>query len=580
MSHDTPPRKFRSATLVEGTIRATTRSFLHALGQDEDDIARPHIGVFHTGGEMSPCNLNLREQAQHAKTGIYAAGGTPHECPVVSISDGLTMAHSGMRFSLISRELIADSVEASVRGHQWDGIFGIGACDKNLPGLMMGMVRCNVPSVFVHGGSALPGQTPGVNGRDLNVVDTYETIGKVLAGDATQDELDAISRACLPTAGACAGQFTANTMGMVSEALGLAPIGSSMVPAVFSERAPLMRRAGKQLMKAVMASIEGGGPLPRDIVTRKALENACAVVSATGGSTNAALHIPAIAHEAGIKFHLDDVAEVFARTPLIADLRPGGKYLARDMYYVGGAAVVLHELLKSGHLHGDALTWTGRTLAEELAGANAPDGQVVHRFEDAISKDGGLAVLKGNLCPDGALLKTAGLKTLVHRGPARVFESEEEAQAAVQALRYQPGDVIVIRNEGPKGSPGMREMLGITALLYGQGMGDKVALLTDGRFSGATRGLCIGYAGPEAADKGPIAALRDGDMIAIDARPQARSISVELDAAELAQRLTAVQVNTGIARGGLLEKYALTVRPSHQGAVTHSGAVVWLRDES
>ncbi len=571
-----PKRKFRSATIYEGTIRATTRSFLHALGQDEDDITRPHIGVFHTGGEMSPCNLNLREQAQHAKTGIYAAAGTPHECPVVSVSDGLTMAHSGMRFSLISRELIADSVEASVRGHQWDGIFGLGACDKNLPGLMMGMVRCNVPSVFVHGGSALPGQTPGVNGRDLNVVDTYETIGKVLAGDATHDELDAISRACLPTAGACAGQFTANTMGMVSEALGLAPIGSSMVPAVFSERAPLLRRAGKQLMKAVM----GDAPLPRDIVTRKALENACAVVSATGGSTNAALHIPAIAHEAGIQFHLDDVAEVFARTPLIADLRPGGKYLARDMYYVGGAAVVLHELLQSGHLHGDALTWTGRTLAEELDGANAPDGEVVRRFENAISKDGGLAVLKGNLCPDGALLKTAGLKTLVHRGPARVFESEEEAQAAVQAMRYQPGDVIVIRNEGPKGGPGMREMLGITALLYGQGMGDKVALLTDGRFSGATRGLCIGYAGPEAADRGPIAALRDGDVVTIDARPEARSITVELNAAELAQRLAAVPANTGSARGGLLEKYALTVRPSHQGAVTHSGAVVWLRDES
>jgi len=572
----TDKKKFRSATIYEGTIRATTRSFLHALGQDEDDITRPHIGVFHTGGEMSPCNLNLREQAQHAKTGIYAAGGTPHECPVVSISDGLTMAHSGMRFSLISRELIADSVEASVRGHQWDGIFGIGACDKNLPGLMMGMVRCNVPSVFVHGGSALPGQAPGVNGRDLNVVDTYETIGKVLAGDATHDELDAISRACLPTAGACAGQFTANTMGMVSEALGLAPIGSSMVPAVFSERAPLLRRAGKQLMKAVM----GDAPLPRDIVTRKALENACAVVSATGGSTNAALHIPAIAHEAGIRFHLDDVAEVFARTPLIADLRPGGKYLARDMYYVGGAAVVLHELLQSGHLHGDALTWTGRTLAEELDGANAPDGEVVRRFENAISKDGGLAVLKGNLCPDGALLKTAGLKTLVHRGPARVFESEEEAQAAVQAMHYQPGDVIVIRNEGPKGGPGMREMLGITALLYGQGMGDKVALLTDGRFSGATRGLCIGYAGPEAADRGPIAALRNGDVVTIDARPEARSITVELSAAELAQRLAAVLPNTDSARGGLLEKYALTVRPSHQGAVTHSGAVVWLRDES
>ena len=576
MSTDKPPRKFRSATIYEGTIRATTRSFLHALGQDEEDITRPHVGVFHTGGEMSPCNLNLREQAQHAKTGIYAAGGTPHECPVVSVSDGLTMAHSGMRFSLISRELIADSVEASVRGHQWDGIFGIGACDKNLPGLMMGMVRCNVPSVFVHGGSALPGQMPGVHGRDLNVVDTYETIGKVLAGDATQGELDAMSRACLPTAGACAGQFTANTMGMVSEALGLAPIGSSMVPAVFSERAPLLRRAAKTLMAAVM----GDAPLPRDIVTRQALENACAVVSATGGSTNAALHIPAIAHEAGIRFHLDDVAEVFARTPLIADLRPGGQYLARDMFYIGGAGVVLRELLRTGYLHGDVLTYTGRTLAQELATANVPDGQVVRSVEDALSLDGGLAVLKGNLCPDGALLKTAGLKTLVHQGPARVFESEEQAQAAVQAMRYQPGDVLVIRNEGPKGSPGMREMLGITALLYGQGMGDKVALLTDGRFSGATRGLCIGYAGPEAADRGPIAALRDGDIVTIDARPEARSISVQLSDAELAKRLAELPPVAAAALGGLLEKYALTVRPSHQGAVTHSGAVHWLRDES
>jgi dihydroxy-acid dehydratase len=573
---DAPPPRFRSATIREGTIRATTRSFLHALGQDDEDIARPHIGVFHTGGEMSPCNLNLREQAQHAKTGIYAGGGTPHECPVVSISDGLTMAHSGMRFSLISRELIADSVEASTRGHQWDGIFAIGACDKNLPGLMMGMVRCNVPSVFVHGGSALPGQMPGPDGRDLNVVDTYETIGKVLAGTATPDELDAMSRACLPTAGACAGQFTANTMGMVSEALGLAPIGSSMVPAVFSERAPLMRRAAKTLMKAVM----GDSPLPRDIVTRKALENACAVVSATGGSTNAALHLPAIAHEAGIKFHLDDVAEVFARTPLIADLRPGGQYLARDVFYIGGAGVILRTLLEQGFLHGDALTFTGRTLAEELSGALAPDGRVVREAGNPITRDGGLAVLKGNLCPDGALLKTAGLKGLVFRGPARVFDSEEQAQAAVQNRRYEPGDVLVIRNEGPKGSPGMREMLGITALLYGQGMGDKVALLTDGRFSGATRGLCIGYAGPEAADGGPIAALRDGDLIAIDARAEARTISVELAAEEIASRLAGREVNAGAPKGGLLEKYALTVRPAHQGAVTHSGAVTWLRDES
>ncbi len=569
---DQPARKFRSATLVEGTIRATTRSFLYALGQDDDDIARPHVGVFHTGGEMSPCNLNLRDQAQHAKTGIYAAGGTPHECPVVSVSDGLTMAHSGMRFSLISRELIADSVEASVRGHQWDGIFGIGACDKNLPGLMMGMVRCNVPSVFVHGGSALPGQ---LDGRDINVVDTYETIGKVLAGQATYDDLDAMSHACLPTAGACAGQFTANTMGMVSEALGLAPIGSSMVPSVFSERAPLLRRAAKTLMAAVM----GDAPLPRDIVTRKALENACAIVSATGGSTNAALHIPAIAHEAGIKFHLDDVAAVFARTPLIGDLRPGGKYLARDVHYIGGAQVIMKELLRKGFLHGDTLTFTGRTLAHELEHANAPDGKVVRSIEEALSRDGGLAVLKGNLCPDGALLKTAGLATLVHSGPARVFENEEQAQAAVQNRRYQAGDVIVIRNEGPRGSPGMREMLGLTALLFGQGMGDKVALLTDGRFSGATRGLCIGYAGPEAADGGPIAAVRDGDIIHIDARPQARSIAVDLTPAQIGERLTSVPPRPR-PRGGLLEKYAATVRPSHQGAVTHSGNVVWLRDES
>jgi dihydroxy-acid dehydratase len=330
------------------------------------------------------------------------------------------------------------------------------------------------------------------------------------------------------------------------------------------------------LMRAVM----GDAPLPRDIVTRKALENACAVVSATGGSTNAALHLPAIAHEAGIQFHLDDVAEVFARTPLIADLRPGGQYLARDVYYIGGAGVIMRTLLEQGYLHGDALTFTGRTLAEELQGAAEPDGRVVRKAGDAISRDGGLAVLKGNLCPDGALLKTAGLKTLVHRGPARVFDSEEAAQTAVQNRRYEAGDVIVIRNEGPKGSPGMREMLGITALLYGQGMGDKVALLTDGRFSGATRGLCIGYAGPEAAAGGPIAALKDGDIIAIDARAPTRSITVELSAEEIAGRLATRQVNQGVPLRGLLEKYALTVRPSHQGAVTHSGAVTWLRDES
>lgn len=557
-------RRFRSSAIYDGTIRATTHAFLQALGQDDDEIRRPHIGVFHTGGEMSPCNLNLREQAQHAKTGIYAHGGMPHECPVVSVSDGLSVAHAGMRYSLVSRELIADSVEASTEAHQWDGIFAIGGCDKNLPGLMMGMLRCNVPSVFVHGGAALPGHWQG---RDTNVAETYETIGKVLAGDATQETLRDLSHACIPTAGACAGQFTANTMGMVSEALGLAPIGSSMVPAVYSERAPLMRRAAAALMHAVMHDT----PRPRDIVTRASLENACAVVSATGGSTNAALHLPALAHEAGIRFTLADVATVFARTPLIADLQPGGRYLARDLHHVGGAGVVMKALLEAGVLDGSTLTFTGQTLAEALAPLPAPDGRVVLPVSQARSLDGGVTVLTGNLCPDGALLKTAGLQTLVHRGPARVFESEEDAQLAVTQRDYREGDVLVIRNEGPRGGPGMREMLGITALLYGQGMGDKVALLTDGRFSGATRGLCIGHAGPEAADRGPIALLQDGDMIAIDARPESRRITVELSDEVLAARLAVLPVRPSPVRGGLLEKYRALVGAASLGAVTHSG---------
>jgi len=389
----------------------------------------------------------------------------------------------------------------------------------------------------------------------------------VLAGEATEDTLQALAHVCLPTAGACAGQFTANTMGMVSEAIGLAPIGSSMVPAVYSERAPLMRRAAAALMRAVM----GDAPRPRDIVTRAALENACAVVSATGGSTNTALHLPALAHEAGIRFTLADVARVFARTPLIADLQPGGRYLARDLHHVGGAGVVLRVLLDAGFIDGTTLTFTGRTLAEELAHVPAADGQVVKPISQARSLDGGVTVLTGNLCPDGALLKTAGLGTLVHRGPARVFESEEAAQAAVSARAYEVGDVLVIRNEGPRGGPGMREMLGITALLYGQGVGDKVALLTDGRFSGATRGLCIGHAGPEAADGGPIAALRDGDIVTIDARPEARSITVELSDEELASRLAVRVSGAQPVRGGLLEKYRAVVGPAHLGAVTHSG---------
>ena len=566
------PKRQRSRTIYDGVIRATTRSFLMGLGQSDAEIERPHVGLFHTGGEMSPCNLNLAEQAQHAKTGIYAGGGMAHECPVVSVSDGLSMAHSGMRFSLLSRELIADSVEASVRGHQFDGIFGIGGCDKNLPGLMMGMARCNVPSVFVHGGAAMPGR---FRGADKTVIDTYEAIGGVIGGTTEMADLEALSHACLPTAGSCPGQFTANTMGMVSEAIGLAPLGSSMIPAVFAARPPLMREAGRALMRAV----EWQWPLPRDIVTREALENAAAIVAATGGSTNAVLHIPAIANECGIAFDMDDVAAVFARTPLLGNLQPGGKYLARDVFEIGGAPVILAELLRGGFIHGGTLTFTGRTLAQELASAAPIDGEIVKPHGAPIAATGGLTILKGNLCPDGAVLKTAGLKSLTHRGKARVFDGEEACQAAVQNRRYEAGDVIVIRNEGPRGGPGMREMLGITALIYGQGMGEKVALLTDGRFSGATRGLCIGYASPEAAAGGPISLLRDGDIIAIDAQLGVGTITLEVDAAELGRRRAALPHQPALPRGGVLEKYAKTVGPANKGAVTHSGDVVWPYDE-
>jgi dihydroxy-acid dehydratase len=459
-----------------------------------------------------------------------------------------------------------------VRGHQWDGIFGIGGCDKNMPGLMMGMVRCNVPSIFLYGGSALPGR---LNGQDVNIVDTYEMIGKVLAGDATTAELDEMARACLPTAGACAGQYTANTMGMVSEAIGLAALGSSMVPAVFAARAPLARRAARILMTAVM----GDGPLPRDIVTQESLENACAVVAATGGSTNAALHIPAIAHEAGIRFDMDDVARVLSRTPLIADLKPGGRYLACDVYHVGGAPIILKALLDAGFLHGECQTITGRTIATELAAITDPDGTVVRSCSNALAPTGGVAVLKGNLAPDGAVLKVAGLKKLQHGGPARVFESEEECLLAVRALNYVPGDVIVIRNEGPRGGPGMREMLGITALIYGQGNGERVALITDGRFSGATRGMCIGHVSPEAASGGPIGLLRNGDMITVDARAESASLSVELSDADIANRRAERPPIPYRRLGGVLEKYAATVGSAHLGAVTHSGAVTWEFDE-
>ena len=556
----------RFPTIYSTLMRENAKAFLYGMGMTDDDIAKPQIAVAHTGGGMSPCNMNLGAQAVQAAQGVHAAGGYPHETPVVSVSDGLTMAHPGMRFSLISRELIADSVEATMRAHCWDGMVAIGGCDKNLPGLMMGLVRVNAPGVFLHGGATLPGK---VRGREVSALDAFETIGRMIAGEADRAELDEYQRHAIPGPGACAGQFTANTMGMVSEALGLSPVGVSMVPAADPAREWLMHEAAR----AVVAAIEGDGPLPRDIVTRVAIENACAIVAATGGSTNAALHIPAIAHEAGIDFGIEDAARVFQRTPLIGNLSPGGKYLAAHVHAIGGTPVILKELIAGGYIDGSAMTVTGQTLSEAVAVSPAPDGDVVRPLSRPIAQSGGVVVLTGNLCPKGALLKVAGLPALTFRGPARVFDGEAAAQTAVETRAYKEGDVLVVRGEGPKGSPGMKEMLGITALLYGQGMGAKTALLTDGRFSGASRGMCIGYASPEAAVGGPIALLEDGDIIAINAHPDVASITLEVDGATL-ERRRAVQGEQRLPRhGGLLEKYVASVQGAERGAVTHSGAV-------
>jgi dihydroxy-acid dehydratase len=560
-------RKLRSRITTDGIDRAPHRAFMRGMGLDDAAIARPFIGVVTTAGETTPCNGNLAEQAGFTHESIRAAGGTPRSFTTISVSDGISMNHQGMKCSLVSRELIADSIELVVRGHAYDGLVGFGGCDKNLPGIMMAMVRCNVPSVFVFGGTALTGSW---HGQKVSVLNTYEAVGAVMTGAMKQSELDELERAALPTIGSCPGQFTANTMAMVSEVLGLAPPGSAMIPAVFGERRVIAERAGK----LVMDLLARGGPLPRDLVTRKSLENACAVVAATGGSTNAALHLPAIAHEAGISFTLDDVAGTFERTPLIGNLRPGGQYHAEDVHRAGGVPMIVKTLLAGGYLHGDTLTVTGETLAQVSAAAPAPDGDIIHPTIRPISPTGGVVVLKGNLAPHGALIKVAGLKSLVHTGPARVFESEEDCMAVIRKRAYGEGDVIIIRNEGPKGGPGMREMLGPTALIYGQGMGEKVALVTDGRFSGATRGVCIGYVSPEAAAAGPIALIEDGDIICIDA--EQRRIDVLIDAIEFDRRRAAWKPRPrATPLAGALEKYANQVGSAHLGAVTHSGNLRW-----
>lgn len=558
--------KLRSDVTRTGIERTPHRAFMRAMGLDGDAIAKPMIGVVSMKGEVTPCNMTHGPQADAAKEGVRAAGGTPREFTTISISDGIGMNHEGMKFSLVSREVIADSIEAVVHGHAYDGLIAFGGCDKTLPGAMMGLVRCNVPGVFLYGGSALPGR---FRGRDVTVLDAYEAVGGVMTGAMPESALDEMERVCKPTIGACAGQFTANTMAMVSEALGLTVPNSAMVPGVYSERLAIAGRAGR----IVMDILERGGPLPRDLVTRRSLENAAALVAATGGSTNAALHIPAIANEAGIRFDVDDVAAVFARTPLIGDLRPGGRFVAKDVYDLGGVSIIIRALIDAGVIDGTTPTVTGRSLAEEHGGAPAPDGQVIRPVADAIRPDGGLVVLKGDLAPNGALLKVAGLPSTQFEGRARVFDSEEDCASAVRARAYAAGDVLVIRYEGPSGGPGMREMLGVTALIYGQQMGAKVALLTDGRFSGATRGLCVGHIAPEAAIGGPLALVQDGDRIRIDG--VARRLDLLVDPAELETRRAAWRPKPSRHPAGLLAKYARLVGGAETGAVTHAGGAVW-----
>ena len=563
----TPSGKpLRSRLIVDGLDRTPHRAFLRATGLADEDFGKPMVGIVSQHGENTPCSMSLGPQADAARLGVAAGQGIPVPFTTISVSDGISMNHRGMRMSLVSRELIADSIEAVVRAHCYDALVGFAGCDKTLPGVMMAMVRLNCPSVFVYGGAMLPGRW---RDQDVTILSAYEGVGAVLNGTMTEAELEQLGHACAPTLGSCPGQFTANTMAMVAETLGLALPGTAMLPAVYTQRLALARQAGRRATEIVLQ----GGPLPRDLVTRKSLENAAAAVAATGGSTNAGLHLPAIAHEAGIRFTLDDVAQVFARTPLIANLQPGGKYLAIDLHRAGGTYSVLKALLDGGFLHGEALTLSGSTLADALATVAAPDGEVVRSAAEALLPSGGVVVLKGNLAPEGALIKVAGLASSVFEGPARVFESEEEAFAAVTARAYLPGEVLVIRNEGPRGGPGMREMLGVTALVYGQGMGEKVALLTDGRFSGATRGLMVGYIGPEAALGGPIALLRDGDRIRIDG--QVGLLQWLADEDEIARRSKAWVPRQVERLAGVLEKYAKLVGPAHLGAVTHSGAVEW-----
>ena len=554
--------KLPSRHVTEGPERAAQRSYYYAMGLSEEEIHRPLVGVASCWNEAAPCNIALMRQAQAAKRGVKDAGGTPREFCTITVTDGIAMGHEGMKSSLVSREVIADSVELTIRGHCYDAIVGVAGCDKSLPGMMMAMLRLNVPSVFLYGGSIMPGK---FRGRDVTVGDIFEGVGQFQAGKMSAEDLHELECVACPGAGACGGQFTANTMACVAEAIGLALPYSSGPPAEILSRDDFALEAGRAVMSLIERSIR-----PRAIATRKAFENAAMVVAATGGSTNAALHLPAMANEAGIAFDLFDVAEIFRKTPYLASLKPGGAYVAKDMWEAGGVPMLMRTLLDAGLLHGDCVTVTGKTVAENLKDVKFNTNQKVMRpASDPIAPTGGVVGLKGNLAPEGAIVKVAGLKHMTHRGPARVFDSEEDAFAAVEARKYKEGDVIVVRYEGPKGGPGMREMLQTTAAIYGQGV-ENIALITDGRFSGATRGLCVGHVGPEAADGGPIGLLKDGDVIEIDA--VRGTISVDLSDAVLAERKAAWKPKAPAFRTGALARFVRNVGPARYGAVTTPGA--------
>jgi len=551
-----------SRHVTEGPERAPHRSYYYAMGLTTAQIHQPFVGVATCWNEAAPCNIALMRQAQVVKKGVAAGGGTPREFCTITVTDGIAMGHQGMKSSLPSREVIADSVELTMRGHAYDALVGLAGCDKSLPGMMMVMCRLNVPSIFIYGGSILPGS---FRGKPVTVQDLFEAVGRHSVGSMSDADLDELERVACPSAGACGAQFTANTMATVSEAIGLALPYSAGAPAPYEIRDQFCMVAGEQIMALIAQQIR-----PRDIVTRAALENAAAVVAASGGSTNAALHLPAIAHECGLKFDLFDVAEVFKRTPYVADLKPSGRYVAKDLFEAGGVPLLMKTLLEHGRLHGDCMTVTGRTIAENLKSVrwNA-DQDVVRPASNPLSPTGGVVGLKGNLAPEGAIVKVAGMTGLKFSGPARVFDGEEACFEAVKHRKYREGDVLVIRYEGPRGGPGMREMLATTAALYGQGMGSKVALITDGRFSGATRGFCVGHVGPEAAVGGPIALLRDGDIVELDA--EAGTLNARLSDEELARRKRDWKPRDPEFTSGYLWKYAQQVGPALNGAVTHPG---------